>query len=76
MPMEGERWAIAFYEGVLGIPQVEKPRHLEPRGGCWFETDLVRVHLGVDKDFAPARKAHPAFYVKDLQDFSRRLVDS
>ena len=76
MPIEGERRAIAFYEGVLGIPQVEKPRHLEPRGGCWFETDRVRVHLGVDRDFAPARKAHPAFYVKDLQDFRRRLVDS
>lgn len=67
--------AIAFYEGVLGIPQVEKPHDLAARGGCWFETYLVRVHLGVDPNFAPARKAHPAFIVKSLQDFRRRLVD-
>ena len=73
--MEGETQAIAFYEGVLGIPQVEKPRYLQPRGGCWFETGLVRVHLGVDMDFAPARKAHPAFYVEGLRDFRRRLID-
>jgi len=60
MPPGREEDATAFYEDLLGIPRVEKPPNLEARGGCWFESDSARVHLGVEKDFSPARKAHPA----------------
>ena len=49
-----------FYEGLLGLTRVPKPPHLEQRGGCWFENGSVKVHLGVEADFRPARKAHPA----------------
>lgn len=70
MPAEGEADAVAFYEGVLGIPQVPKPEHLARRGGCWFERDGPKIHLGVDADFHPATKAHPAFVV----DGVRRLA--
>lgn len=57
---------MAFYEGLLGIDRVPKPPHLAPRGGCWFENDKVKIHLGVDADFKPARKAHLALLVTDL----------
>ncbi len=66
MPPGGEPRAVAFYEGVLGIPQVPKPSHLAARGGCWFEAGPARIHLGVDADFRPARKAHPALVVDSL----------
>jgi len=66
MPPGGEPAAIAFYEGVLGITNVPKPAHLASRGGCWFEDPPVRVHLGTEPDFRPARKAHPALVVDDL----------
>jgi catechol 2,3-dioxygenase-like lactoylglutathione lyase family enzyme len=66
MPPGREADAVAFYESLLGIPQLSKPPHLATRGGCWFETDAVKVHLGVDADFRPARKAHAALVVDDL----------
>ncbi len=52
--------------GLLGIPEVPKPPHLAARGGCWFEDGDLRIHLGVEQDFRPARKAHPALLVDDL----------
>lgn len=66
MPPGGEREARAFYRDLLGIPEIVKPPELAGRGGCWFEADGVKVHLGVEEKFAPARKAHPAFVVDDL----------
>lgn len=66
MPAGEESAAVAFYEGVLGISNVAKPLHLAKRGGCWFENDHVRIHLGVEPEFKPARKAHPALLVTDL----------
>jgi catechol 2,3-dioxygenase-like lactoylglutathione lyase family enzyme len=76
MPEGEEARAVAFYEGLLGIPQVRKPSHLEARGGCWFESGTVRIHLGVERDFKPAKKAHPAFLVEDLAGLRCRLVDA
>ena len=66
MPPGGEELATWFYEGVLGVPRVPKPPHLAVRGGCWFERGTLRIHLGVQDDFVPATKAHPAFTVLDL----------
>ena len=66
MPAGGEDEAIRFYEGVLGVSQVPKPPHLAGRGGCWFEQGDLKIHLGVDGHFRPARKAHPALLVDDL----------
>jgi catechol 2,3-dioxygenase-like lactoylglutathione lyase family enzyme len=70
---EAEALAIAFYEGALGIPQVAKPQELAVRGGCWFERPPLRVHLGVEADFRPATKAHPALAVEDLVAVTDRL---
>jgi len=73
MPAGGEADAVAFYEGVLGIPEVPKPPHLAVRGGCWFERGALKVHLGVDADFRPATKAHPAFEVDDVRRLAAAL---
>ena len=74
MPPSGEADARAFYERLLGIPEVPKPPNLAKRGGCWFESGPLKVHLGVEVDFQPARKAHPAFIVEDLTALSSALV--
>jgi catechol 2,3-dioxygenase-like lactoylglutathione lyase family enzyme len=66
MPAGQEEAAREFYARTLGIPEVPKPPDLARRGGAWFEDGAVKVHLGVEADFRPARKAHPAFIVQDL----------
>jgi catechol 2,3-dioxygenase-like lactoylglutathione lyase family enzyme len=66
MPPGGEAAAVAFYETLLGIPQVPKPVHLAARGGCWFERGELKIHLGVDAEFRAAKKAHPALEVEGL----------
>ena len=76
MPAGGEDIAREFYGGLLGIPEVQKPASLAQRGGVWFQSDGVRVHLGVEQDFRPARKAHPAFLVRGLPELVRRLRDA
>ena len=66
MPAGREDEARAFYHGILGLTEKIKPPQLAARGGCWFHSGTLEVHLGVDKKFVPARKAHPAFIVDDL----------
>jgi len=74
MPAGGEDAAVAFYEGLFGIPRVPKPANLAARGGCWFERGDLKVHLGVDAEFRAARKAHPALLVDDLAELTVRLA--
>jgi catechol 2,3-dioxygenase-like lactoylglutathione lyase family enzyme len=71
IPAGGEARARAFYVEVLGFREVPKPAVLAARGGCWFESGAVRVHVGVDPDFRPARKAHPALVVERLRELVR-----
>ena len=73
MPRDREEEARAFYDGLLGIPEVQKPSNLAKRGGCWFVRDTLRIHLGVEDDFRPARKAHPAFSVEGLSALRKLL---
>ena len=75
MPAGGEAAARSFYAGLLGIPEVKKPDNLAKRGGCWFERGALKLHLGVEQDFRPARKAHPALIVSDLPALIRCLTD-
>lgn len=74
MPPERENEARRFYSGLLGIPEIPKPPHLAKRGGCWFERGPLKVHLGVEKDFRAARKAHPAFLVEGLPALKAKLA--
>lgn len=73
MPVGREPDARRFYEGVLGIPEQPKPAALAARGGCWFESGALKVHLGVDPDFRPAKKAHAAFLVDDIAALRAQL---
>jgi catechol 2,3-dioxygenase-like lactoylglutathione lyase family enzyme len=73
MPAGRENDARAFYQEILGIPEIVKPPQLTARGGCWFEAGELKIHLGVEKDFMPARKAHPAFIVDDLRGLISHL---
>lgn len=75
-PAGGEDAARRFYGAALGIPEVEKPPVLAARGGCWFRGDDVEVHVGVEADFSPARKAHPAFVVEDIDKVAERVDDA
>jgi len=68
MPEGEEAKARSFYGEVLGIGEVPKPPHLAERGGVWFEDGDLKIHLGVEKDFRPAKKAHPALLVKGLNE--------
>ena len=72
MPAGQEAAARAFYVGVLGLVEERKPANLQPRGGVWFKGGLLRLHLGVDADFRPAKKAHPALLVKGLAELTER----
>ncbi len=74
MPLGGEDQAVAFYAGVLGLTQVPKPAPLNERGGCWFEEGSVHIHLGGEENFRPARKAHPALLVSDLDELKAKLA--
>jgi catechol 2,3-dioxygenase-like lactoylglutathione lyase family enzyme len=66
MPAGGEAEARRFYGGLLGLAELPKPEQLAGRGGCWFAGPGLQLHLGVEREFAPARKAHPALLVADL----------
>lgn len=73
MPPGRETEARAFYGDVLGLTELAKPPHLASRGGVWFAAGDHQLHLGVEQAFAPARKAHPALLVDDLESFRSRL---
>ncbi len=74
MPAGQEAAAESFYSGLLGLTRQPKPEPLAARGGCWFDNGDVVIHLGVEADFRPARKAHPAVRVDDLDALTARLA--
>ncbi len=73
MPAGREAEARAFYGGILGLAELPKPPNLAARGGLWFALGSQQLHLGVERDFRPARKAHPAFLASDVADLRARL---
>src|SRR5436189_536020 len=73
MPAGQEDRARAFYSGLLEIPEVPKPPHLARRGGVWFESGQVKIHLGVETDFRSARKAHPGLLTRELRALISKL---
>ena len=73
MPAGGENTARAFYRDLLGMEEVAKPPVLAKRGGCWFASGSVQVHLGVEADFRPAKKAHPALRCADYERLTAAL---
>ncbi|MEO6503702.1 MAG: VOC family protein [Jatrophihabitantaceae bacterium] len=73
IPTGAEDAARAFYGSLLGMTEVAKPAALAGRGGCWFSSGSAVLHLGVEEPFSPARKAHPAFLVTELDALGNRL---
>jgi catechol 2,3-dioxygenase-like lactoylglutathione lyase family enzyme len=71
-----EEAARAFYGGVLGLAELPKPPVLAARGGCWFAAGGQELHVGVEAEFAPARKAHPGLVVDDLEALRERLREA
>lgn len=72
IPKRSEPVAREFYT-ALGFTEIEKPPELRSRGGCWFISGNIQVHLGVEEDFRPAKKAHPAFRVDDITKWKQYL---
>ena len=75
-PTGSEERARTFFGGLLELPELAKPAILAERGGVWFAVGDQQLHVGVDADFAPAGKAHPAFRVSDLDAVRTRLAEA
>ena len=76
MPGGGEQSARGFYGDILGLTEIPKPPNLAVRGGAWFQCGPLQLHLGVETDFRPAKKAHPALLVKDLEALLEALLSA
>ena len=68
--------ARRFFGKVLGLTEIEKPPSLAARGGVWFGLGKHQIHIGVEEEFVPASKAHPALLVESsrLEDMAGRLA--
>jgi catechol 2,3-dioxygenase-like lactoylglutathione lyase family enzyme len=73
IPAGAEDACRRFYVGVLGMTELAKPAELAKRGGLWVRSGEVEIHLGVEADFRPARKAHPGIVVTDVEALAARL---
>jgi catechol 2,3-dioxygenase-like lactoylglutathione lyase family enzyme len=73
-PVGCEQAAREFYGSILGMTEIEKPPLLRARGGCWFQCGDRQVHIGVERDFRPAKKAHPAFAVTGFDELREKLA--
>jgi len=73
MPVGAEDTARKFYAGLLGMTEIPKPPELSKRGGCWFESGPVQLHLGVEAGFRPAKKAHPALSCSNYSALIEKL---
>jgi catechol 2,3-dioxygenase-like lactoylglutathione lyase family enzyme len=76
IPRGSEDACRQFYVGILGLTEVPKPPALAVRGGMWLRADGVEIHLGVEDDFRPAKKAHPAFVVTNFDALVTRFSAS
>jgi catechol 2,3-dioxygenase-like lactoylglutathione lyase family enzyme len=74
MPAGGEDAADGFYRDLLGFEVIPKPEPLAARGGRWYAIGHTRLHLGVEVDFHPARKAHPALVVDGIDELAAQLA--
>ncbi|HEX8662859.1 MAG TPA: VOC family protein [Beijerinckiaceae bacterium] len=73
IPAGAEDACRRFYVGVLGMTELAKPAELAKRGGLWVRSGAVEIHLGVEADFRPARKAHPGIVVADVEALAAKL---
>ncbi|MFE6619554.1 glyoxalase [Streptomyces sp. NPDC057740] len=73
-PPGSEERLRTYYVDVLGMTEIPKPPALAARGGCWFRTGPVQLHIGIEEDFRPDRKAHPGLRVTGIEAYAARLA--
>ncbi|UCZ52368.1 VOC family protein [Bacillus shivajii] len=67
-PKGSEHQAREFFTNVLGFEEIEKPEPLKKRGGVWFKSGNIQIHIGIEDPFSPAKKAHPAFEIEKIEE--------
>ncbi|MFB6983359.1 VOC family protein [Streptomyces scopuliridis] len=72
-PPGSEAELRGYYVEVLGMTEIPKPPALAARGGCWFQAGSVQLHLGIEKDFRPPKKAHPGLRVTGIEAYAHRV---
>ncbi|MBW8350373.1 VOC family protein [Bacillus sp. IITD106] len=75
-PKGCEEESRRFFNGILGLEEVEKPETLKKNGGVWFAYGNVEIHIGVEEPFSPAKKAHPAFEVENIEALKKHLLEN
>ncbi|MFG2194301.1 glyoxalase [Streptomyces sp. NPDC048639] len=75
-PAGSEKLLRPYCTGALGMAEIAKPPLLAARGGCWFASGAVQLHVGIEDDFRPARKAHPGIRVTGIDAFAARIADA
>lgn len=73
IPVGSEDAARSFYGDLVGLAEIPKPADMAGRGGCWFAIGSLQLHLGVERDFRPAKKAHVALACADLAVLRARI---
>lgn len=74
-PIGSEDEARSFFQGVLSLDEVEKPHELKKNGGVWFSNGHIHIHVGIEEPFIPAKKAHPAFEVSDIDALASHIIE-
>ena len=72
-PADSEDAARHFYRDLLGMQEIAKPPLLAKRGGVWFVSGPVQMHIGIEEDFRAARKAHPALRCNHYDALVKKL---
>ncbi|MFS0864074.1 VOC family protein [Fredinandcohnia sp. 179-A 10B2 NHS] len=72
-PKDSENQFREFFQGVIGFEEIEKPEELKKRGGVWFQFGQYQIHIGIEEPFSPAKKAHPAFEVENIEQLKQHL---
>lgn len=75
-PKDSEDRARHFFGDILGLKEIEKPKILKKRGGVWFSIGNQQIHIGIEEPFTPAKKAHPAFEIEQIEALKRHLTDN
>lgn len=75
-PTSCEVYARKFYGGLLGLPEIDKPKALSPKGGCWFQIGAQQIHIRSVNGFLPSLKVYPAFSVSDIAGLFEHLREN
>ncbi|MCR2822702.1 VOC family protein [Lederbergia panacisoli] len=75
-PKGCEEEARRFFNGILGFEEIEKPDTLKKNGGVWFAYGNIQIHVGIEEPFSPAKKAHPAFEVENIEGLKQHLLEN